>query len=582
MLNEAPPAHEARKTRAYVRSILGPYRARLTIAVLAIFVSSSLALVPAFVIGYIVNSIINKDFSSIWIPLVAIVLAVALQAVLVRIGSEGVARAFGPALADLREAAISGALGSPTRRVEISGFGDVVARVSSDIDRISDVTKSLLAQVILSSCLIAVTVIGLIVADWRLAIAGAISIPIQILALRLYGRRAPELFREERAQQSAVVGAMLEPLRAGKTVRAFRLQSQHLGRIKRNLDLATSAEMATVQQFSRFILRLDLARFSGLAAVLALAAHLVSQKDVVVGSATTAALLFLQIFPPMTSLFAKLDDVQNGGVSLSRLVGFATLVNEAGTSKLAGGPVSVELHNVCFSYNIGARVVHDFNLTIGAGEHVALVGASGAGKTTVARIIAGELAPTSGSVKIGGIPVAELSRAVFRQTFMFVNQEPHIFAGRLEDDLLLARPDASEVDIRSALESVGAWPWVQRLTAGTDTLVGLTGEVLSPQQAQQLSLARLVLKKPQIAIIDEATADAGSVGASSLEDAIEAAISGKTALIVAHRLTQAIRADRVVVMEGGEIKQVGSHDSLLSKPGLYRRMWSTWEGGSSE
>jgi len=157
-----------------------------------------------------------------------------------------------------------------------------------------------------------------------------------------------------------------------------------------------------------------------------------------------------------------------------------------------------------------------------------------------------------------------------------VSQEVHVFAGRLADDLRLARPDAADDDVRAALSLVGAWPWVEALEDGLDTVVGDGGHQLGPTEAQQLALARLVLVDPAVAVLDEATAEAGSAGARVLEASADAAIAGRTALVVAHRLTQAVAADRIVVLDAGRVVEEGSHDELLASGGAYASLWAAW------
>lgn len=210
---------------------------------------------------------------------------------------------------------------------------------------------------------------------------------------------------------------------------------------------------------------------------------------------------------------------------------------------------------------------------------MALVGRSGAGKTTVAGLIAGIHPARTGTVELGGVALAALSSAVRRRTVAVVSQEVHVFVGPLGADLRLARPKATDDELRRALETVGAASWVRRLPAGLDTIVGSGGHRLDATQAQQVALARLVLADPAVAVLDEASAEAGSAGARVLEAAADGALAGRSALVVAHRLSQAAAADRIVVMDAGMVVETGPHEELVAAGGVYATLWAAWSAG---
>jgi ATP-binding cassette subfamily C protein len=237
---------------------------------------------------------------------------------------------------------------------------------------------------------------------------------------------------------------------------------------------------------------------------------------------------------------------------------------------------ALDLKDLDFSYDGEHSVVRGVTIRLEPGQRVALVGSTGAGKSTVAGIAAGALTPQRGTAAIGGVELANMTAEQRRRHIAIVSQEVHVFAGPLIDDLRLAHAGATETEVHDALRTVGAQEWVAALTDGVDTVVGEGGHELTSAQAQQLALTRLMLSNPSVAVLDEATAEAGSQGARDLERAAAAVTAGRTTLVIAHRLTQAATADRVVVMANGEVVEEGTHEDLVSAGGRYAQLWRAW------
>jgi ATP-binding cassette subfamily C protein len=257
-------------------------------------------------------------------------------------------------------------------------------------------------------------------------------------------------------------------------------------------------------------------------------------------------------------------------------VGIAQLPRQSPANHPADATPSISVHSVSFAYTAGHDVLSDVSLDVASGERVALVGASGAGKTTLAKLLAAIHKPDSGQIRIGSLPIDDVSNEITGRYVALITQEVHVFAGTLADDLRLARPEASDEELGVALDRVGALEWVARLPQGMTTTVGEGAYRLTPGEAQQLALARLVLTDPPIAILDEATAEAGSAGARVLERSADAAIQGRTAIVVAHRLTQARRADRIVLLDSGRVIENGTHAELIARGGAYAALWAAW------
>lgn len=324
--------------------------------------------------------------------------------------------------------------------------------------------------------------------------------------------------------------------------------------------------------YTRFVGRINRAELAGLGAVLVLGFLLVRQGAVSIGEVSATALLVHRLFGPIILLMVTFDKAQDAGASLARLVGVLGMDVERRVGGASPPGRDLVLDGVAFSYDGVTPVLHDVSLRIEAGELVALVGSTGAGKTTAASLAAGLLRPGRGEATLGGVPVADLPA----HTIAIVSQETHVFAGPLSEDLRLARPGASHDELCTALARVGALGWAQDLPDGLDTVIGDGGYPLTAARAQQLALARVVLMDPPVVVLDEATAEAGSAGARDLEQAAAAALAGRTALVVAHRLTQAKAADRIIVMEDGKIAESGPHAELVVAGGRYAQLWAAW------
>jgi ATP-binding cassette subfamily C protein len=558
------PVATAARTRAVVGGMLGAQRWRAISAFGVLVLSTVVYLATAPLLGRIIDLVTaGRPASAISVPVALLAVCAAGQGALLAFGLAAVAEVGERTLADLRERFVDRALRLPLEQVEEAGSGDLTSRVGNDVTVVAEAVREALPAMARSVLTILLTLVGLAVLDWRFLIAALLAVPVQLHTVRWYTRRAGHVYGSHRVAVGEQQQRLLDTVGGASTVRAFRLGEDHLGRVERASHGAIDLAMQGIRLVTRFYARLNLAELIGLTAVLAFGFVLVRDDAVSVGTATAAALYFHGLFNPINVALALIDDAQAALASLARLVGVAdqTPPEEPDRSTPAG--VGVSATGVHHTYNGRTMVLHGVDLTVRPGGRVALVGASGAGKTTLAKLIAGIHRPTGGVIRVGG-PI------------VLVTQEVHVFAGPLADDLRLAAPDATDDQVREALDAVGATGWVAALPDGLSTVVGEGGHRLTAAQAQHLALARLVLADPPVVILDEATAEAGSAGARILEAASAKALAGRSALVVAHRLTQAAAADHVVVMEAGRIVEEGTHDELVAAGGTYATLWSAW------
>jgi ATP-binding cassette subfamily C protein len=574
------PIAGARESWSWLFAELRHHRA-LTAGTLVIgVVAAAAAVLPAYVFGELVDRVRSQEPGSS-IAAISIVLVVAAVVGGLSSGAATyLTSSLGErALATLRERVVQRALTLPTAMIEKAGKGDLLSRIGDDVNTIGRAVTDVLPKVISSLLVVVLGILAMTGLDWRLGLAGLAAVPLYVLGLRWYLPRSAPVYADQRKAVAARSQALMESMLGARTVHAYGLERRHLADIDAAAVRARDLSIGIVTLFTRFVGRTNRAEFVGLSVILVVGFVLVREGVVTVGAATAAALLFHRLFDPVGTVLHSFDEVQSAGAGLARLVGVVGIREEAPSAlKVARVPAdsSLELADIEFGYEPGVPVLHGVSLRIEPGERVALVGSTGAGKTTLAAIAAGLLVPVGGSVRLGGVPLRALTADQVRAQVAIVSQEVHVFAGSLVDDLRLARPDATADEVRAALARVDALGWVDALPEGIETLVGEGGRALTAAQAQQLALARLVLRDPAVAILDEATAEAGSLGARGLEQAAAAATAGRTTLIVAHRLTQAAAADRVVVLEHGRIVEAGAHSELLTTGGRYAQLWGAW------
>nr|WP_198428403.1 ABC transporter ATP-binding protein [Nocardia bovistercoris] len=612
MYRQANAPREQRPFRlAIARRILsfaGPHRRRIGSFLLFSVLSALLAVATPVLAGRVVNDIVDGSAPRVVVTLAALIGALAVVDAGLGLAIRWMSTRIGEGLIlDLRTAVFDHVQRMPVAFFTRTRTGALVSRLNNDVIGAQRAFSDTLSGVVANLVTLALTLAVMVTISWQITLLALILLPVFVIPARRMGRRLADIQREAAGLNAAMGNQMTERFSApGATlVKLFGRPAQESDEFATRARRVRDIGVRTAMLQTVFVTSLTLVSALAVALVYGLGGWYALRGQLDAGAVVALSLLLTRLYAPLTALASARMEIMSALVSFERvfeILDLKPLIEDAPDAvAVPEGPVSVELDAVSFGYPSadkvslasledvstldtrgGVEVLHGVSLRAEPGQLIALVGSSGAGKSTVAQLVSRLYDVDSGAVRLSGVDVRELSTPSLRAAVGLVTQDGHLFHDTIRANLLLARPEATEPELWDALLRARLRDLVESLQDGLDTVVGERGYRLSGGERQRLTIARLLLKQPRVVILDEATASLDSTSEAAVQEALTEALSGRTALVIAHRLSTVRAADQILVMEEGRIIERGTHPDLLAANGRYAELYRTQFADASE
>ncbi len=596
----------SRATLRRIGAFARPHSSQLVRFLLLSVLSAVLAVATPVLAGRVVDAIVNAESTRVVVVISALIAVIAVAEAGVGILSRWLSASIGEGLIlDLRTTVFDHVQRMPVVFFTRTRTGALVSRLNNDVIGAQRAFSDTLSGVVSNLVALALTLAVMLSLSWQITLLALLLLPVFVLPARSMGTRLAGMQREAADHNAAMGTQMTERFSApGATLiklfgRPDTESAEFAARARRVRDIGVRAAM--VQWV--FITALTLVSALALALVYGLGGFDALRGQLDPGAVVSLALLLTRLYAPLTSLASARVEVMSALVSFERVfevLDLRPLIDEPEQPRrLPTGPVSVEFDRVRFSYPAaekvslasleevakldqrgGAEILHEVSFRAEPGQLVALVGSSGAGKSTIASLLPRLYDVDAGSVRLAGVDVRDLSLATIRDTLGMVTQDGHLFHESIRSNLLLARPGAIDEELWDVLRRARLEDLMASLPDGLDTVVGERGYRLSGGERQRLTIARLLLARPRVVVLDEATAHLDSTSEAAVQAALTEALAGRTALVIAHRLSTVRAADLILVLEDGRIVERGTHDELLASSGRYDELYRTQFAGA--
>ncbi|MEU5778951.1 ABC transporter ATP-binding protein [Streptomyces venezuelae] len=591
----------ARATLRRIGTFARPHRRRIWQFVLLSILTALLAVATPVLAGNVVTAIVSGSDSSTVVNYALLIAGIALAEAGLGLLSRWLSANLGEGLIlDLRTAVFDHVQRMPVAFFTRTRTGALVSRLNNDVVGAQRAFSNTLSGVVGNVVTLLLTLVVMLTLSWQITLLALVLLPVFVVPARRMGTRMARLQREAAHHNAAMGTRMTERFSApGATLiklfgRPGDESAEFAARAHRVRDIGVRTAMAQ----SAFITALTLVSALALALVYGLGGYFALEGSLKPGAVVSLALLLTRLYAPLTSLAGARVEVMSALVSFERVfevLDLKPLIEEKKDAvPVPEGPVAIEFDDVRFGYPAadkvslasleevasldtrgGDEVLHGLSFRAEPGQTVALVGSSGAGKSTIAQLLPRLYDTDEGTVRIGGVDVRDLSAASMRATLGMVTQDGHLFHESVRDNLLLAKPGATEDELWGVLRRSRLEDLVRSLPDGLDTVVGERGYRLSGGERQRMTIARLLLAGQRVVILDEATAHLDNTSEAAVQEALAEALEGRTAVVIAHRLSTVRSADQILVVEAGQIVERGTHDELLALEGRYAELYRT-------
>jgi ABC-type multidrug transport system fused ATPase/permease subunit len=570
-----------RRRLGLLARLTAPYKTRTILSVFALLAATATALAPPFLSKYAVDYGINKhDLQALtWIVVIFLLAGLAnwgmsyLQTYLTGWVGERI-------LADLRNKLFGHLQHLSLGYYERNRAGVIISRLTNDVEALDQLVTDGVTSLVQNTLTLVGTAILLFVLDWRLALATLAVIPFMAVATVVFRVRSTRAYRAVRERLGLLTATLAEDIAGMRMVQAFTREQRNIENFRTVADRYRESNMQTVVLNGWYFPFVDFLSSIALAVVLGYGGYLYFHGSVTLGTLFAFMLYVQNFFDPVQQLSQLYNTFLSATAALDKIMDVLDeepqVLDAPGASALPEVQGHVRFDDVRFSYGTGPEVLHGLDLDVASGTTVALVGHTGAGKSTIAKLLARFYDPTSGRITIDGHDLREVTQESLRHQLGIVPQEGFLFAGTVTENIAFGRPDAAPEDVVRAAQAVGAHDFIMRLEDGYQTQLQERGSRLSLGQRQLVALARALLADPRILILDEATSSVDIGTERKIEQALRLLLAGRTAFIIAHRLSTIRDADLIVVLEYGQIVEQGSHDELMERRGLYTSLYGDW------